>query len=261
MQPGGTAEFSQVLEGEFIPGKKTPVSAEVKTAIGSIFVATSSLNFAQAVHVSKPPALDGTWDDWKSSAVIPFGVLPSEIFQGLITGDVYSGPDDLLGNLRLMWDEKNLYLGVEALDNKMVRQPLRGQAGFMADSIEFGIQPDGICAADAPIWMCEVYLPDDGQDEYSASRSTPLPRKEISDWRAKVKPTGVRGNMNYQVAVPWQDIGVNNPHLGKMFSMSVVLNDADIPGRIGGQRKRIRWFNGVDSDKNPMGFGDVTLVK
>ena len=261
VQPGETVEFPQIMEGEFIPGKKVLVNAEVKTTIGSVFAATLSLNFAQAVLVSKPPALDGTWDDWKSSVVIPFGVLPSEITQGRIPGDEYSGPDDLLGNLRLMWDEKNLYLGVEALDNKMVRQPERGEQGFMADSIEFGIQPDGIYSSDAPIWVNQVYLPDDGQDKFAASRSMPAPRQDMSHWMGRVKPTGVRGNMNYQVAIPWKDIGVNEPQLGKTFSISVVLNDADIPGRIGGGRKRIHWFNGVDSAKNPMGFGDVTLVK
>jgi hypothetical protein len=65
----------------------------------------------------------------------------------------------------------------------------------------------------------------------------------------------------YQIAIPWQDVGLKTVTVGKTISMALVLNDHDnVKAPMGGGRGRIRWFSGLDSQKNPAHFGDVTLV-
>jgi hypothetical protein len=131
----------------------------------------------------------------------------------------------------------------------------------MGDSIELGVQPDNLRAANAPYWEYELYLPGDDQGRYAASRRFPLPGQVMQNWNAKIVPTGNRGDCVYQLAIPWEDLGVSDPREGKTLSLALVLNDCDHIDHLSGKRKRVYWFRGVDGAKEPSAFGDVTLVK
>ncbi|MHB9024079.1 MAG: sugar-binding protein [Armatimonadota bacterium] len=259
LKPGETTVMVVPVKPGLPTGKQTPFRVECRTAGGALYAAATSLNFAQATRVAAPPALDGSWRGWESARVIPFGeawqVVPTSV-----PDEKYTGPGDISGKLRLLWDARFLYLGVEALDDAFVPQPARGMSGFMGDSIEFGLQPAGLRAPTAPYFEYELYLPD-GQPPYAASHRFPLPAGSVDKWQAAVTPTGTRGNVNYQAAIPWADLGLGAPAPGNVFTLAVVLNDADVPDRLSGGRCRIRWFEGVDNAKNPEGFGDVTLVE
>ena len=226
-----------------------------------MYIASAELNFAEAVKTEIPPSLDGTWKGWDAVPATTFGTVASQIEAPYkIPGRTYGGPEDISGKFRLLWDSQFLYLGVEALDNSFFPQPERGMSGFMGDSIEFAVQPENLLSPLAPYWEYELYLPD-GKPPYAASRRLPLPAEMITDWKASVVPTGDRGNVNYQVAIPWKDLGVTAPVTGRTISFALVLNDADAGDRLSGGRCRARWFRGMDLDKNPTGFGDVTLVE
>ena len=261
LKPGETTQFEVPVKADLPSGKRSTFTAECVTSGGAVFAAIAGLNFAQAVKAVSAPALDGTWKGWEAAPVIAFGDDSTQIVHpSSMPDEKYTGKDDLLGKLRMMWDDQALYLGVEALDDASVFQPERGSCGFMADSIEFAFQPENIMAQESPRWEFELYLPD-GKPPYAATRRFPLPAEMISSWKASVTPTGTRGNVNYQVAIPWKDIGVNAPQTGKTISMALVLNDTDVKGRLSGGRGRILWFQGIDIGKNPEGFGDVTLVE
>ena len=161
----------------------------------------------------------------------------------------------------MMWDDSFIYLGVEALDDSFVSNPERGGSGFMADSIEFAFQPDNIRTQSATRYEFELYLPA-GQEKYAASRRFPSPSGMVTNWNAIVKPTGKRGNVIYQVALPWKDLDVSSPKAGKIISFAIVLNDQDKPdSQLGGNRGWINWFDGLSTGKNPEKFGDVVLVE
>ncbi|MFZ2656023.1 MAG: sugar-binding protein [Victivallales bacterium] len=247
---------AKVQQGE---GKRTVFNARVKTSDGAVFATTASLNFAQAVKTMRPPALDGSWNDWDKSLVIPFGE-PYQVQKPDVPGEEYNGSSDIYGKMRLLWDDKFLYLGVETLDDVFVAQPVRGMNGFMCDSVEFSVQPDNRLTETAPCYEYEFYLPG-GKGEPAASRRKPAPSAMVENWRMKIFPTGNAGNVNYQVAIPWSDIGMKKPAAGKTISLAVVLNDADAKTAMNGGRCRIRWFEGLDLWKNPERYGDVTLVE
>lgn len=261
LAPGAAAHFDFPAADGLPAGKRTVFRAECRTRAGAVYSAQAGLNFAMAVQTETPPALDGTWKGWEKAPVITFGADRSEVQEPQVPGERYNGPGDILGRLRLMWDSQCLYLGVEALDDVFLPVPTRGRSGFMGDSIEFGIQPDDLLTQTAPRYEYEVYLPGDG-GTYAASRRFPAPGGIVDAWQAAVKPTGHRGDVNYQVAIPWRDLGVEKPELGKTISLTVVLNDQDDPASsFSGGRGLIHWFTGVHTRKNPEGFGDVTLVR
>lgn len=258
--PGETNTIAMPVKADLPTDKRTSFTAECTTSKGAVYLATAGFNFAQAVRVAKPPALDGTWTGWESTSAIPFGLMESQIFRGYNPDAKYTGPDDVSGTFRMLWDDQFLYLGVAATDNSFCPQSERGMNGFMGDSIEFAFQPDNRLERQAPFGEYELYLPG-GQPPYAASRRRPAPAAMIDFWKATVKPTAEKGNCVYQVAIPWKDVGVvDTPAAGKTISFALVLNDADVGERLSGGRKRVKWFEGIDMAKSPEGFGDVTLV-
>ena len=260
LKPGETGRFTAPVRDGLDAAKRTPFRAECRTAAGALYAASASLNFAQAVRAATPPALDGTWKGWEAASAVPFGE-PWQVQPPTVPGEQYDGRADVSGKLRLLWDDRCLYLGVEAADDVFLPNPERGAAGFMGDSLEFAIQPDGLLSQTAPRWEFELYLPGDG-GPYAASRRFPLPQAILDHWQAAITPTGQRGNVIYQVALPWADLGIGNPTIGRAFTFALVLNDQDNrKAPLTGGRCRARWFEGVDTAKNPEGFGDVTLVR
>jgi len=262
IKAGGTSTLHVSVQKNLATDKRTSFSAKVTTDKGAVYMAASGMNFAQAVKTAQPPSLNGTWNDWKQTKAIKFGITEAQIVKPgyALKESSYDGKDDILGTFRMLWDDKFLYLGVEALDEFYKPQSKRGKMGFMGDSIEFAVQPDNNLSSSAKYWEYELYLPA-GETTYAASRRFPTPWEMIENWKATIKTTGKKGNCNYQVAIPWSDIGVEKPIAGKTISFALVLNDIDKGDRLSGHRGRILWFKGIDKMKNPEGFGDVTLVE
>ena len=259
--PGETTSLTVPVKSDLPTDKRTDFAAECTTTEGAVYFASAGLNFAEAVKTEIPPSMDGTWKGWEAVPATAFWTVASQIeAPSKIPGRTYGGQEDISGKFRLLWDSQFLYLGVEALDNSFFPQPERGMSGFMGDSIEFAVQSENLMSPLAPYWEYELYLPD-GKPPYAASRRLPLPTAMITDWKASVITTGDRGNVNYQVAIPWKDLGVTAPATGRTISFALVLNDADAGDRLSGGRCRVRWFQGMDIARNPTGFGDVTLVE
>lgn len=257
----GQAAVDVVMRPDLPTGARSPFSATVTTASGAVFAADAALNPAFAVRATGTVPLDGSWSGaWTAAVPIAFGEGPGEVALPGIPGESHSGRDDIHGTLRLLWDERCLYLGVAADDDIHCAQPERNGQGFMGDSIEFAVQPDGILSNLAPRYEYELYRPM-GDPVPALNRRFPAERAGgVPGWGAAVHRTGVRGSVNYQLAIPWAEIGVTAPPaVGKALTLGVVLNDADTPKFLGGGRGRILWFRGVDT-KATEGFGDVVLT-
>jgi hypothetical protein len=259
LQAGASQSVQIPITTTLPDSRRSSFRIEASLDSGAVFASVAEFDFAQAVKVAAPPRMDGTWQDWKSAQVIEFG-KHGQIRRNGEIGEEYEGESDVYGKMRLLWDQDCLYLGIEALDNAFVPNPKRGTNGFMGDSIEFGIQPNHILTMSAPKYEFELYRPADKR--YAASRRFPLPGGIVSHWTAEVTPTGVKGNVNYQVAIPWKDLGIDSPQAGHSIAMSVVLNDKDKPEiKFSGKRDLIFWFSGVHTTKNPEKYGDVVLVE
>jgi hypothetical protein len=255
LAPGQEMALTAQVLGEAPISRRETYRAVATTKEGYVFAGVANLNFARAARATAPPALDGTWEGWEKAPVIRVADAGS-VWQGSNPGESWNGPNDAGFSLRLLWDEKNLYLGVEATDDVFKPWPERGFQGFSGDSIEFALQPNDLLQPEAPFSEFELYLPG-GQPPPRLNLR--FPNREITGWTVAVKPTGHNGDVNYQVAIPWAEVGVKDAHPGKVISFAMVLNDTDTDQFTGG-RGWLYWFGkAVALQKNPAGYGDVVL--
>ena len=260
VKPGETVKVPMPA-AETQTNERMVYRARVRTSDGLVYNAAAGLDFVAVVRASKPPALDGAWTGWENAQVVECGKDKSEI--QLNDNSKYRGSGDILGKFRLMWDDRFLYLGVEALDDVFMPVAIRGASiGHTADCIEFGFQPENNLKGNARQHEFEMYLPQ-GESVYCASRRFPVEKHTkdsmITHWRASVTLVDARsGNVNYQVAIPWEDIELDKPTEGKTLSFSLVLDDRDSPDE---NKKQIHWFSGISPSKDPSQYGDITLVR
>ena len=248
---------AQVL-GDPPISRRDSYRAVATTKEGYVFIGVADLDFVRAAHAAAPPALDGSWTGWQSAPVIRVADAEHVIPSNNPGVPPWAGPNDCSFNLRLMWDDQNLYLGVEVTDNLFKPQPQPGFEGFAGDSIEFAVQADNILQPRAPFAEFEMFLPGAQQPPRLNWR---FPSRQVTGWSTAVKPTGHNGDVNYQVALPWSQLGVKTPQPGKVISFALVVNDVDNDQFTGG-RRWLYWFGkAIGYEKNPTGYGDVVLSR
>jgi len=84
-----------------------------------------------------PGSIDGNLDDWNLKSMTP-AVLDTkeQIFSGVAPGAAsWDGPQDSSGKFYLMWDDKNVYVGVVMKDDKIVTNKSGGDI-WNADAVE-----------------------------------------------------------------------------------------------------------------------------
>ena len=225
---------------------------------GSVYTGTGTFLPLCAVKASVPPALDGSWKGWERAGVVRIGLRPEERAEEGAGEEKYHGPEDLQADFRLMWDANALYLGVETRDDVFLPQKGRNN-GFMGDSIEFALQPEGLLNNSAAKYEYEMFLPD-GEKEFVLSRRFPAPSGEVAGWRGIIRKLGVRGNAVYQIAIPWSALKTK-ASAGKRLSFSLVVNDKDLASvPFSGKRTSLLFFDGING-KDPSKYGDLLLTE
>ncbi len=179
---------------------KALMASVLLAALGCGGAEMRSVAFMTAVHCDRPPALDGTLDDpaWQTSP-------PCRLFYEYYKPQ--PGPGKLKTEMRLLYDDKGVYLGVTNFDEKM----------------------DGVKAVyttrDADnLWQddCnEIYFDSFGQgigyakfvvnsigtmgDSRRIDAAVSLPEWNGSGWQVKAVKRG--DAWTYEAFFPWQDLG------------------------------------------------------
>lgn len=82
-----------------------------------------------------------------------------------------------------------------------------------------------------------------------------LPTGDVGDAvTAQVERAGAI--TRYQIAIPWQQIGLDAPRRGKALGIAVLVNDSDGPGT---PRKGLELFSGIMNDKSHTLYGSLLL--
>ncbi|HEY3396209.1 MAG TPA: sugar-binding protein [Armatimonadota bacterium] len=263
LAPGRELILTAKVLGEAPVNSRGTYRAVATTKEGYVFAGLANLNFATAAHAATPPALDGTWQGWEAAPVLRLDSR-EQLHESLNPGESWTGPADSSAKLRLLWDDRYLYLGVEATDDVLRLAPEtlgNGFSGFCGDSLEFAVQPDNLLQSDAPRQEFELYRPA-GQTRarlnarFNAQGKVEM--RQITSWTCSVVPTGHNADLNYQVAIPWAELGGPAPSAGRAVSFALVLNDTDLDHFTGG-RGWLSWFEGVATGKSPALYGDVVL--
>ncbi|MBN1392435.1 MAG: hypothetical protein JW947_06480, partial [Sedimentisphaerales bacterium] len=210
---------------------------------------------ATVIQATTPPVIDGNEDDIWSAA--PEYKIANVVYSPL------SSPSDLSADFRALWNENNLYLLVDVMDDVLVNDTSPDQPVAL---------PTG--STNIPWWFddcVEVYIDADNSksnqyDSYDAQyhfdwdRTSPTMgthqqhgRMENIEFAMTTTEKGYRTEIKF----PWATIG-GKPSAGASIGLDVHVNDDDD----GGERDtKIMWCDKQDNAwSNPQAFGNAELA-
>lgn len=169
--------------------------------------------------------VDGKLDDWKNITGIPVGPLAYCKLQ-----DPCQGPEDLGGNVKVCFDDKNIYISAEVIDD-IFSQEFVGWDSWKGDNIQLAISPLppwGTMPAGNFLHELGMTLTKNGPEFY---RFNGEGRKGLlTNIPLEIKRIGNR--TVYETAIPWNAIlGMSKDNPG--FSFGFYINDNDGKGRKG----------------------------
>ncbi|MEW6752900.1 MAG: hypothetical protein AB1505_18255 [Candidatus Latescibacterota bacterium] len=200
--------------------------------------------------MATPPCLDGVLAEWGTPWALP--IVPGGENVGL--RGAFSGPEDLHADFYLMWDARFLYAAVAVVDDTTdasrvppERHVWQGAAGerqdlmFYYDHLKLFVR-----GVQAPLG-CNLWVaPSDGQQPPYAWGwvQRGRPSEQVP---AQVGSASCPGTYTYEVALPWEWLGVRPQPDGELDVLAL-LADADRPGLEVGRRvrqgSRCLWWEG-----------------
>lgn len=210
----------------------------------------------KAAFLSTAPVMDGSWSDWIDKTTqypIKYVVWGAKN---------WTGQEDLQAAFGSGWDDKNLYLGFKAYDDKYV-QNTSGKEMYKGDSLEILIDTnlDG-----------DFYSQQLSSDDYQLGISYGNADKGIKPEAYLWFPSNVEGTRTQvgiayvfeaglyraEVAIPWSTLGIT-PTSGMTIGFSASVNDNDDASQNLQQTMVSSSADRVLTD--PTTWGSLTLVK
>lgn len=168
--------------------------------------------------------------------------------RNIVDGKI-NGGRDLSGVWQTHWDNQYLYVRVDALDDKFMRD---SKTPWGDDSIELFIDADGSRSRNY-----------DGKNDFHfiyrwKDRNVNLSSKSPHKKNLGIKQTMTRTDSGYtlETSIPWKTLGVS-PVAGHLIGIDVQINDDDSGNERDG---KLAWFAKNDQSwKNPQNFGKLVL--
>ncbi len=217
---------------------------------------------AEAHRAPNPVQVDGSLEEWNKKCPIPL-IGVNQVRR--VSPDYVWNPENLSGVGYLMWDDANLYVGVDVRDD--VHSPAgRDEEVVAGDSVELAFDPvrgGPDAAGRAFSYYVSSALPGGGSGTHTlyrpADRSGGLRTGQLfrdsSIYELAVRPG--EGRCVYELRIPFSELGGIQPVFGGRFSFSVQINDNDGSGR----NAFMNWGGGISPAWQPESFGLVTFVE
>ena len=217
---------------------------------------------AECYSVEPRPVIDGNLNDWQVQCPIPL-VGKNQL---TILDKAYEwNPENLNGVAYLRWDNENIYVAVQVLDD-LHHAAGSGEDIVEGDSLILAFDPTnrGIDAAKkAFAYYVSSAKPAGGSGVHSLVRPEKLSAGLRSGHLARDSSVGYEiavkqdeGACTYELCLPFSELGGIAPGFGGKFAFSIQLNDNDGGGRV----SRMNWGGGLSPVWNPGNFGVVTFV-
>ena len=248
-----------LAKASFVPVARGTGSALYDNLRLTVFEGTDFA--AEAVKVRHPPAIDGKLDAWGSACPLP--LIGRNQLQALRKEYQWT-PRNLSGVAYLRWDERNLYVAVDVLDDVHCAAG-DGDTVIDGDSVIMAFNPapgSPDAASRSLAYYVSSQRPAGGSGEhtlwrparYSGGRPAGHLARDSSVYDIAVKPTD--GRCVYELRIPWSELGFS-PAFGAKLGFSVQLNDNDGHG----PAARMNWGGGILPAWYPGNFGVITLVE
>ncbi len=218
-------------------------------------------DFAAECHrATAAPRIDGSLDDWAKACPIPL-IGRNQL---TVLDEAYSWTSRNLNGIgHLMWDDENLYVGLQVRDD--VHHAATGDETIDGDSIILAFDPTNRApGAEARAFAYHVSSapPGGGSGKHTILR----PKDRSAGLRAGqlFKDSSVydmaiartEGTCIYELRIPLGELGGVQASVGAKFAFSLQLNDNDGDKRVA----HMNWGEGISPVWRPSTFGVVTCV-
>jgi hypothetical protein len=235
------------------------VEARVSDATGGTVEATRLMGgWAAAARAKSPVNVDGRLDD-KAWADAP-AVRLNEERQYYVIGNIqepkepWDGPDDLSAELKLLWDDDHLYVGVQVTDDRFVGKESGGKVWYM-DGLQFLVDPARTSEHKPGKYDYVLGLGTEGPQMWRHMTAGP-PAGEVRDVEFAIRRGNEKsGDVTYEIAFPWPALAPFEPAPGANLGLCMIVNEDD--GR--DRASFLAWFSGAHN-KLLDHVGDVVLM-
>lgn len=175
-----------------------------------------------ASFLTKPPVLDGIWNEWTTQAYSATNVVYG--------ADQITDRNDLGGSFRIGWDNDYLYLAVKVGDDSYVQRDT-GVDIYRGDSIEISLDTELQADFDSSQLNADDY-------ELRISPGNPDPGKHMEAYlwfprniggslpKVRIAAQGGSDSYRLETAIPWSVYGIT-PQPGMHFGFALRVNDDD----------------------------------
>ena len=217
---------------------------------------------AECYKVKARPTIDGSLDDWRPVCPIP---LIGKNQLTVVDKSYDWNPKNLNAVAYLRWDDTNLYVAVQVLDD-VHHADGRDEGVIEGDSVLLAFEPTNRspeAAKKAFAYYVSSMKPGGGSGAFSLVRPRALSAGLRSGHLARDSSVGYEiaikhgdGTCTYELCLPFTGLGGIQPGFGSKFAFSIQLNDND--GR--GRASHLSWGGGLSPVWQPASSGVVTFL-
>ena len=212
--------------------------------------------FVNVPRASTPIKLDGALAeaDWQKSSVLSINDA-RQFFSYAKPPHQWPGRSGLSGEMRLLWDNQYLYVGVKVTD-RVFRNTKQDAEIWSGDGLQFLIDPARASTDKIGKYDYAMAIGSKGPQVWSyyvADSAVPLGEVKAIQFIGKPAGDGT-GGMTYEIAIPWSHLAPFQPVVGGNLGLALILNDDDGQGR----DEFIGWFSGCHTKEVDM-VGDLIL--
>lgn len=260
LKPGETKTYTFRLP-EMKNMRRIETKLDFKENGGNVFSYKNKTVLAPVAYAKTKPEIDGNIapNEWNSKWLVADKRL------NVALDKVWNGPKDHSFSTNLMWDENNMYLAVDVVDDAHY-QPYRQYNMWNADSLQFAFnsEPDPTVNL-GKFESFALTLVDSGETEFLCGRSTKgIPCFELGEdgmlrgYNVKVKRNG--NHTVYEAEIPWTVIfGKNytfNPD--DFVQFAIIVNDRDSES---GGRGYTFYADGIGGTRDTTQMAKLEFIK
>ncbi|CAN5457852.1 hypothetical protein BH10PLA1_BH10PLA1_15380 [soil metagenome] len=233
------------------------VTGSITEASGKTTTITRPIaGFATVAHAAAPITVDGVLDEAEWSKAVPILIDQARMYNTFKKPNSHwNGPADLSANVKMLWDDKALYVSITVTDDKF-NNPKQDGDLWNQDAVQLLIDPARETDAKPGKYDYTFGLGQKGVQGWCALTADPgSPTGEIKDMPMAIKHDEANKTTTYELAFPWSRVAPFKPDAGGNLGMAIGLPEDEGSGR----QALMSWFGNVHS-KQIDSVGDLILA-
>ena len=251
--PKSLAAFKKILSDPYFAS--TP-QGYFDAVLDTDTTTASTKKVIEAKQASRLPVIDGNLSDWADAEPIMLDQA-SQLQEGT---SLWKGPKDLSGKVYVKWDDKNLYIAGDIVDNTPLINNKKKKNVWNGDAIEIVIGLNKNADPDRSEFVSGDYQI--GLSTGNGTTNKPM----VWIWQNSTAPTGAQISVTktsapfghrIEASIPWTELGNFTPSAGTSVSFDCALDDANKDER----QIQLVWNGDFLFYKDPGVWGQLEFVR